>query len=171
MALAAEVVQEGRSSTLDDLADHLMSRLEPHGGYPDDVALLLYRQPAPLAMTFTPTVGELAPTRDALRTWLTQAGVEPAQIADVLTATGEAVSNAIEHGHRDRPDGTVSLQATAWADRLKVTVTDGGRWRNPNPIADIRRGRGVGLMRGLMDDFTISTDDVGTTVELHARIT
>lgn len=97
--------------------------------------------------------------------------MEPAQINDVLTATGEAVSNAIEHGHRDRPDGTISLQAAASADRLQVTITDTGRWRPPSQIPDIRRGRGIGLMRGLMDDFTITTDDVGTTVQLHARIT
>ncbi|BDX35046.1 histidine kinase [Mycobacterium antarcticum] len=171
MDLAADVVRGGRSSTLDDLADHLMSGLEPPGGYPDDVALLLYRQPVPLATSFAPAVNQLAPSRDALRAWLTQAGVEPAQINDVLTATGEAVSNAIEHGHRDRPDGTISLQAAASADRLQVTITDTGRWRPPSQIPDIRRGRGIGLMRGLMDDFTITTDDVGTTVQLHARIT
>ena len=38
---------------LDDVADQLMSGLEPSGGYPDDVAMLLYRQPAPLEMDFT----------------------------------------------------------------------------------------------------------------------
>ncbi len=171
MALAADLVQDGRSLALDDVADHLMSRLEPGGGYPDDVAVLLYRQPAPLAVNFAADASQLAPSRDALRSWLTQAGVEPDQIHDVLTATGEAVANAIEHGHRDRPEGTVSLQAIASFDRLEVTVTDTGRWRQPREVADIGRGRGMRLMRGLMEDFTIHTDDVGTTVHLHARIT
>ena len=36
----------------DDVADELTSQLEPAGGYPDDVAILLYRQPAPLEMDF-----------------------------------------------------------------------------------------------------------------------
>ncbi|WP_293235856.1 SpoIIE family protein phosphatase [Mycolicibacterium sp.] len=170
MARAADLVQGGRARALDEVADHLMSRLEPGGGYPDDVALLLYRQPAPLAMDFAADVSYLAPSRDALRSWLTQAGVAPEQIQDVLIAAGEAVSNAIEHGHRDRPEGMVSLRAIAAVDRLEVTVTDTGQWKTPREVADVSRGRGTGLMRGLMEDFTIHTDDVGTTVHMHTRI-
>jgi PAS domain S-box-containing protein len=171
MARAADLVQESRSQALDAVADHLMSRLEPGGGYSDDVAVLLYRQPAPLEMTFTADASHLEPSRAALRTWLTQAGLEPEQIQDVLIATGEAVANAIEHGHRDRPEGTVSLNATAVVDRLQVTVTDTGAWKAPREIADISRGRGLLLMRNLMEDFTIHTSDMGTTVHMHARIT
>ena len=52
MARAADLVGDGRSQELDEVADDLMSRLEPAGGYPDDVAMLLYRQPAPLEMDF-----------------------------------------------------------------------------------------------------------------------
>ena len=124
-------------TTLDEVADQLMSRLEPTGGYPDDVAMLLYRQPAPLEMDFAADVRHLAPSRAALRSWLTQAGVEPDQIQDVLIATGEAVANAIEHGHRDHPEGTVSLRATAVVDGLQVTVVDTGAWKTP------RQGRPV----------------------------
>ena len=171
MARAADLVQGGRSQELDEVADQLMSRLEPHGGYPDDVAVLLYRQPAPLAMNFVADVNHLAPSRAALRSWLTQAGVEPDQIVDVLIATGEAVANAIEHGHRDRPEGIVSVRATALVDRLQVTVTDTGTWKTPHKVADISRGRGIVLMRGLMEDFAIHSDDAGTTVHLHTRIT
>jgi PAS domain S-box-containing protein len=171
MARAGDLVQDGRSQALDDLADDLMSGLEPGGGYPDDVAVLLYRQPAPLAMDFTADASQLAPSRDALRSWLTNAGVGTEQIQDVLIATGEAVSNAIEHGHRDRPDGIVSLRATAVVDRLQVTIVDTGAWKQPRKVADISRGRGITLMRGLMEDFTIHSDDVGTTVDMYARIT
>jgi anti-sigma regulatory factor (Ser/Thr protein kinase) len=171
MTRAADVVQGGRSQALDDVADHLMAGLEPGGGYPDDVAMLLYRRPGPLTMNFAADASQLAPSRDALRSWLTQAGVGHEQIQDVLIATGEAVANAIEHGHRDRPDGVVSLRATAVVDRLQVTVADTGTWKRPRRIADITRGRGTALMRGLMEDFTIHSDDVGTTVRMHARIT
>jgi PAS domain S-box-containing protein len=171
MARAADVVQEGRSQTLDEVADHLMSRLEPGGGYPDDVAMLLYRQPAPLAMEFTADAGHLAPSRAALRSWLTQAGVEPDQVVDVLIAAGEAVANAIEHGHRERPEGTVSLHATAVVDRLRVTVTDTGAWKAPREVADLNRGRGITLMRGLTEDLTIHSNDAGTTVRMYVRIT
>ncbi len=167
---AADLVQDGRSEALDEVADQLMSRLEPEGGYPDDVAMLLYRQPTPLAMRFAADATHLAPSRAALRSWLNQAGLGPDQIHNVLIATGEAVANAIEHGHRDRPEGTVSLRATALVDRLQVTVTDNGTWKTPRKVAGVSRGRGIVLMRGLMDDFTIDSGDAGTTVHLYARI-
>ena len=170
MVHAAELVRGGRTDELDDVADHLMSELEPGGGYPDDVALLLYRRPGPLNVTFAADADQLAPVRDALRSWLTQAGIDDEQMQDVLVATGEAVSNAIEHGHRESPDGVVSLRAIAVVDRLWVTVADTGTWKRPRTVADIRRGRGMALMQGLMEDFTIHSDDVGTTVSMHARI-
>ncbi|OBK14318.1 SpoIIE family protein phosphatase [Mycobacterium asiaticum] len=171
MARAADVVQEGRSHGLEEVADQLMVSLEPGGGYPDDVAMLLYRQPAPLAMEFSANASQLAPGRTALRNWLTRAGVDPDQIQDVLVATGEAVANAIEHGLRDHPDGTVSLRATAIVDRLQVTVADTGVWKPPAEIPGFSRGRGISLMRVLMEDFSIHSSEAGTTVQMYARIT
>jgi PAS domain S-box-containing protein len=171
MGRAADLVRDGRSRLLDDVADDLMSRLEPVGGYPDDVAILLYRQPAPLTMDFAVDASDLAPGRAALRSWLTKAGVEPGQIQDVLIAAGEAVANAIEHGHRDRPEGAISLRATAVGDGLQVTVTDTGAWKTPRDSAGSHRGRGISLMRHLMEDLNIQSSGTGTTVHMYARIT
>ncbi|BBX44801.1 SpoIIE family protein phosphatase [Mycobacterium cookii] len=170
MARAAGLVGNGRSSELDDVANKLMSELEPTGGYPDDVAILLYRQPAPLEMDFTADVRHLAPSRAALRTWLTQAGVEPDQVQDMLIATGEAVANAIEHGHRGHPEGTISLRASAVADGLQVSVVDTGVWKTPRHVPSDYRGRGISLMRCLVQDLSIHSNDAGTTVHMYARI-
>lgn len=171
MTRAANLVDGGRSNDLDALADELMSRLEPTGGYPDDVAILLYRQPAPLEMDFTADAKHLAPSRNALRSWLDEAGVEPEQIQDMLVATGEAVANAIEHGHRDRPEGTISLRATAVVDGLHVSVIDTGAWKMPREVPSEFRGRGISLMRCLVQDVSIHSSDAGTTVHMFARIT
>jgi PAS domain S-box-containing protein len=171
MARAADLIEDGRSRELDDVADALMTGLEPTGGYPDDVAILLYRQPAPLEMDFTADVRQLAPSRAALRSWLSEAGVEPDQIQDMLIATGEAVSNAIEHGHRSRPEGIISLRATAVVDGLHVSVIDSGVWKIPHPVPSEHRGRGLSLMRCLVQDLSIHSNDAGTTVHMYARIT
>ena len=167
----AAQVRDGRTSSLDDLADQVMADLAPGGGYQDDVVLLLYRHPAPLELEFPADVSHLAPTRTALRSWLTRARVDPSQAMDVLVAAGEAVANAIEHGHRNSPEGTISLGATVLVDRIQVTVTDTGSWKPPEPDNDSRRGRGITLMRGLMHDVTVNPDAAGTTVHLSARIT
>jgi serine phosphatase RsbU (regulator of sigma subunit)/anti-sigma regulatory factor (Ser/Thr protein kinase)/transcriptional regulator with GAF, ATPase, and Fis domain len=168
---AAALVQDGRASTLDDLANQIMSRLSPGGGYQDDVVVLLYRHPAPLELKFPAHVSHLAPTRTALLKWLTRARVNPDQTMDVLVAAGEAVANAIEHGHRHSPEGIISLDATVLVNQVYVTVTDMGSWKPPPPASDPYRGRGIALMRGLMHDVSINHDTTGTTVQLSTRIT
>ena len=132
---AAALVHDGRAATLDDLANHIMTGLAPGGGYQDDVVLLLYRHPAPLELKFPADVSHLAPARTALRSWLTRARVDPDQTMNVLIAAGEAVANAIEHGHRHNPEGTISLAATALVDQVQLTITDTGSWKPPQPAA------------------------------------
>jgi GAF domain-containing protein/anti-sigma regulatory factor (Ser/Thr protein kinase) len=163
------LLRDGRGGPLDDLADHIMSRLAPSEGYQDDVAMLLYRHPAPLEMEFPADVSQLAPTRAALRRWLMRARVDPIQSHDMLLAAGEAVANAIEHGHRHSPTGVISLRVIALSDQVQFTVADTGSWKPPQ--SNTRRGRGISLMRALMQDVAINPGSTGTTVHLSARIT
>ena len=170
IARATGVVGANRGTALDELADVIMTGLAPDSGYDDDVALLLYRQPGPLALDITADVGELAPSRAALRTWLGSAGVSKEQTLDVLIAVGEAMANAVEHGHRDDPGGTVSLHASWFADLLRVTIRDTGRWKPQSATPDVTRGRGLPLMHALMQDVSIDSQTTGTTVHMQTRI-
>ncbi len=167
---ATDLVRDNRDTSLEGLADEIMSRLAPSDGYQDDVALLLYRQPAPLEVDIPADVNELASTRATLRGWLIRAGLDPEQTLDVLIAVGEAVANSIEHGHRAQREGTVRLRATAVADRLHLTVVDTGSWKPPDPDPNSHRGRGIILMRALMQDVTIEQSETGTTIHMHTRI-
>lgn len=167
---ATDLVKDNRDTVLEGLADEIMSRLAPSDGYQDDVAVLLYRQPASLEIDIAADVGELASTRAALRSWLIRAGVDAEQTLDVLIAVGEAVANSIEHGHRGQRDGTVRLRATALADRLHLTVVDTGSWRPPKADPTSFRGRGIMLMRALMQDVSIEPSVAGTTVRMHTGI-
>jgi PAS domain S-box-containing protein len=168
IARAADLIQRNRSSALDDLAMQVMSRLAPGGGYQDDVALLLYRQPAPLEVEFPPEASHLASTRAVLKGWLSRVGMDSDQSLKVLIATGEALANAIEHGHRQLTEGTINLRAIAFADRVHVTIVDEGSWKPP--VAAAHRGRGIALMKALMQDVTIQPRATGTTVHMHTRI-
>lgn len=165
---AAQAVQEGRDMSLDGLATHLMARLMSGGGYDDDVAVLLYRHPGPLDVSFPAEAGQLAPVRGALRGWLERCGIPIHTVQSVLVAAGEACANAIEHGHRDAPGGPIRLRAEAFVGRLRLTVADSGRWKDPTP--DPYRGRGVKLMHAMMQAVTITSGRTGTTVEMHTRI-
>ncbi|MFE0737308.1 SpoIIE family protein phosphatase [Streptomyces sp. NPDC058855] len=169
---AGEAVQDGREVPVDELATRVMDRLAPVGGYDDDVALLLYRHPGPLEMTFPAESSQLAPVRKALRSWLDRCDLPPRTVQDVLVAAGEACANAIEHGHghRDAPGDTVRLRAEAFADDLRLTIADTGRWKTPRPEHNTHRGRGMTLMRSLMQQVTITPGPTGTTVNLHTRI-
>jgi serine phosphatase RsbU (regulator of sigma subunit)/anti-sigma regulatory factor (Ser/Thr protein kinase) len=167
----ADAALDARALTLDELANQVMSGVAPTGGYQDDVVLLLYRHPAPLELNFPADVSQLAPTRTALRDWLAKARLGPDQTLNVLVAAGEAVANAIEHGHRHRPQGVIRLGAVATGDAVQLTITDTGSWKAPQPASHPHRGRGIPLMRSLMHDVDIRPDDDGTTVHLSARIT
>jgi serine phosphatase RsbU (regulator of sigma subunit)/anti-sigma regulatory factor (Ser/Thr protein kinase)/transcriptional regulator with GAF, ATPase, and Fis domain len=166
---AAALVRDRRGAALEDLANQVMDQLAPGDGYQDDVVLLLYRHPAPLDLEFPADVSQLAPTRAALRRWLARSLVPPNQAMNVLIAAGEAVANAIEHGHRHSPEGLVRLRATALVGQVQLTITDTGVWKAPPPTPDPRRGRGIVLMRELMHHVTINHDTAGTTVYLSAR--
>ncbi|GGW20665.1 histidine kinase [Streptomyces capoamus] len=167
---ASEAVQEGRDISIDDLASQVMARLAPAGGYDDDVALLLYRHPAPLEVSFPAESSQLAPIRRTLRTWLDQCGLPPNTVQSILVAAGEACANAIEHGHRDAPGEPVWLRAETLVDNLRLTVADSGRWKTPQPELNTHRGRGVALMRAMMQQVTITPGPSGTTVDMQTRI-
>ncbi|WP_341716212.1 SpoIIE family protein phosphatase [Micromonospora sp. FIMYZ51] len=171
IANAAAAVQTGRTAPIENLATEVMEQMAPDGGYDDDVALLLYRHPGPLELEFPAESTHLAPVRSALRNWLDRCGLAPASAYNVLVAAGEACANAIEHGNRDSPGGRILLRAAATADDLRLSITDTGRWRTPQPAANTHRGRGLVLMRALMDKITVTAGTSGTTVDMQARIT
>ncbi|MFE2755333.1 SpoIIE family protein phosphatase [Actinosynnema sp. NPDC059335] len=170
IAAVSVAVRAAPDVPVDDLATRIMTDLAPESGYDDDVALLVYRHPAPLEIAFPAQASELAPVRDSLRAWLRSCDVTAQQTLNILVAAGEACTNAIEHGHRDRLGGAIRLRASAFPDQVRLIVTDSGTWRTPDPVVEAHRGRGLQVMRGLVDDVTVLSGAGGTTVEMHARI-
>ena len=97
-------------------------------------------------------------------------------VSALQTAVIEAGTNAIQHGNAFAEDKSVTFAFTIDPTEISVRVDDYGEGFDPgkvgNPTDDSRllspNGRGLYLMRELMDEVTFSTrDDHGTTVVLR----
>ncbi|MBA9001833.1 SpoIIE family protein phosphatase [Thermomonospora cellulosilytica] len=164
---AAEVTREGRDLPVEELADRLMTRLSPPGGYDDDVALLLFRRPLGLDVPFPAEAMHLAHVRAELRAWMAEMELHPLVVHNVLTAAGEACANAAQHATGSR----ARLTASRTGDELQITVSDTGRWKKPHPDGAGLHGRGLYLIRALMQEVTIDHGPSGTTVDMRTRLT
>ncbi|MEV8371120.1 SpoIIE family protein phosphatase [Kribbella sp. NPDC056861] len=171
MKKAAEALLRRSGDPMEELATGLMTDLAPSTGYEDDVALLVYRHPGPLDLAVPAEFAQLAPLRATLRSWLQRSGLQPPAVQNVLVAAGEACANAMEHGCGLDPAQRIQVSGSVTADDIQLKVADGGRWRQPRPVEDIQRGRGLALMRGLVNRVTVTTGTAGTTVNLQTRIT
>ncbi|WP_319462347.1 SpoIIE family protein phosphatase [Micromonospora sp. RTP1Z1] len=171
IARAVDVLAEGRDLSEGELVDRLMRDLLPASGS-DDVAVLVYRHRAPAVFTASVPAdpAQLGPTRERLRGWLHDLGVDEWDVETVLIATGEACANAIEHGYRFAPGAIATVRAELRDDRLEIEVRDRGGWRVSDPDDDADRGRGRLIMARLMDEVTIVGTPEGTTVRLVKRL-
>ena len=149
--------------------DHVLGTMVPPHGAADDVALLTLRNlpvPEQFSTEFPAEPESLAPIRSMLRRWLSHAGADDLEIAEITTACGEAATNAIEHagtgngahfevsGRRDGPE-------------IELAVRDHGSWRSER---EDDHGRGLELMRTLMDTVAVEPSEEGTTVSLRRRL-
>lgn len=89
-------------------------------------------------------------------------------------AVTEAVNNAILHGNKKNPEKNVHVNITATADTVRVTIRDEGDGFNPqridNPLEPQNllkeSGRGVFIVRSLMDEVSFDFSKGGTEITL-----
>ena len=140
-------------------------------GATDDVTLLVVQS--------TPTLGDrlevsligdpsaLASFRQTLRRWLAESGAGPDEVHDITMACNEACQNAIEHAYGLVPEPfEVELERTD--AEVIIRVRDRGGWREGSSTD---RGRGLPLMRALMDAVEIDQRASGSTVVLRRALT
>jgi anti-sigma regulatory factor (Ser/Thr protein kinase) len=136
----------------------------------DDLALLLVAPQATLGsaveVTWPASAERLVLLRHLLERWLAEVGAQEDEVYDVLVACSEAATNAIEHAYGPA-NADFRVTCTAEDGGVTVVVRDWGQWREPRGRD---RGRGLGLMEGLMDDVQVSHSTSGTEVRLHRRL-
>ena len=132
----------------------------------DDVAILtLALSPSPIDHldVEAPAVPASARVmRTALRRLAMGVGLSEDAAFPLLVAAGEAISNAIEHAYGLR-EGTVRMRGHCAEGQLVIEISDTGEWRRPR---DEGRGRGLPLIRKIVDEADVRVADTGTTVRL-----
>ncbi|GAC1579134.1 MAG: hypothetical protein NVS3B7_13000 [Candidatus Elarobacter sp.] len=145
----------------------LLQRVFATRGNTDDVAALTVAVADVPANTFTYTFSALPMAvpivRRSLDRFAQRLGIEDEGRFSLLTAVGEAIANAVEHAYLGSP-GLVRVQAEAADGLLVISVEDEGKWK-PAQRRD-ERGRGLPLMRALMDAVEIRTHQARTEVRL-----
>jgi serine/threonine-protein kinase RsbW len=106
-------------------------------------------------------------------------GLSADKIGDVRMAVVEACINAFEHSRSQEVHLSFAVVAAADGDdgqggRLEITIRDTGVGFDPSEVeeptieeklkADRKRGWGLKIMRGLMDDVEIHSGAEGTSI-------
>jgi len=93
---------------------------------------------------------------------------------NIMIAATEAVNNAVTHGNKLNPEKIVEFTVKANKQSIIVRVSDQGDGFNPENVADCLEpenllkssGRGVFIIKELMDDVFITSDNQGTLIEM-----
>lgn len=100
------------------------------------------------------------------------------QMNKVMVSLTEAVNNAIIHGNKGNPRNTVRIRCEVLPGWLLFMVDDEGSGFRPDKVKNPLKkenlfresGRGIFLMRTLMDKVEFSTEHTGTQVRLWLNL-
>jgi anti-sigma regulatory factor (Ser/Thr protein kinase) len=166
LTAAAEAAAERDDSPL---ADGVYRALLDETPLEDDVALLAIESTpleASLEMTLSARPHVLGGLRKTLGRWLRVAGANEDELFDIALSASEAAANAIEHAYGGR-EATFAIRCERDDRQVTITVRDIGRWRTARPPGG---GRGLEIMRSLLDDVKVSSDEEGTVVTMTKRL-
>jgi serine/threonine-protein kinase RsbW len=137
----------------------------------DDVAVLSvtpradWGETLDLTMSAIPLAGPLL--RHSARAYAQHLELADEDIAALELAIGETVSNVVLHAYDEAP-GIVRVRTHVGEGTLVLSVEDWGRWNHTS--AQEHGGRGLRLVRNLMDRVDIETAHRHTTVVARKQV-
>jgi anti-sigma regulatory factor (Ser/Thr protein kinase) len=171
-----------------ELIDELLTSLHrftgPEWQQEDDITLVtVSRSPAPLGAQVLGTFempsesGNERLIMERVAEIVGPLGLPKRELERLKTAVSEAAMNAIEHGNQLRKELPVAVRVVHDDGKLTVAITDkGGGQQIPEPqtpdieakLAGLQRARGWGLflIKNMVHDMRVTTDEVHHTVEL-----
>jgi serine phosphatase RsbU (regulator of sigma subunit)/anti-sigma regulatory factor (Ser/Thr protein kinase) len=165
----AEAAEAAAGRTDSSFADRVYRALVGETPLEDDMALLAI-EALPLEDTLEMTLAArpniLGGLRNTLGRWLQAAGASESELFDIALAASEAATNAIEHAYGAR-EASFTVRCERDGRDVTVTVRDLGRWSTARRQGG---GRGLGIMRALVDSVTIDSEDTGTVVTMTKRL-
>jgi len=103
-----------------------------------------------------------------------EAGFSNDEIDDITISVTEAVNNAIKHGNKEDESLRVDISYTVDEDKISVEIRDQGGGFEMEGVKDPRigenllrdNGRGILIMKTLMDEVNVTSGEDGTVVQL-----
>jgi serine phosphatase RsbU (regulator of sigma subunit)/anti-sigma regulatory factor (Ser/Thr protein kinase)/anti-anti-sigma regulatory factor len=157
------------------VCERTLEVLTRRAGYSDDITLLAAHRTAPFPAyrtTIASSPDSVRRAREELDSWLASLQVALLDEFAVLHAVGELITNAVEHAYIEDEQSFAAVELYAAVDpdgSLVCTVADQGTWKEATPHPD--RGRGLGMVSGLVDHLTIDRTETGTTARFRKRLT
>jgi anti-sigma regulatory factor (Ser/Thr protein kinase) len=105
-------------------------------------------------------------------------GLSEQRLERLKTAVAEATMNAMEHGSRYRTEAPVVIEVLSSGAKLSVRINNQGGSLVPDPDSEVPelqakleglqtpRGWGLFLIRNMVDEMHITSDEVSHTLEL-----
>jgi anti-sigma regulatory factor (Ser/Thr protein kinase) len=159
----AAALREGVVARGDAPARALLERLPATDDAAAAVVVRAADKAGPLDLAFSAVPLAVPIARRTLLRFTDRLGLDDERRYALITAAGEALANAVEHAYSGHP-GLVYLAVEAGASTLRVTVRDDGVWKAARRSEE--RGRGLPIMRALVDAVDVRAESTHTTVQL-----
>jgi serine phosphatase RsbU (regulator of sigma subunit)/CheY-like chemotaxis protein/anti-sigma regulatory factor (Ser/Thr protein kinase) len=154
------------------ICDHLLSGTVGEHAAQDDLAMLVVRSlpvdAGRLELTVPARPDSVPLVRHRVRAWLAHVapGLDTVTRGDVELVCSEACSNVVRHAYGPT-ESMFRVSVSLADDVLQLRISDQGRWRPPRGR---HGGRGLSLMRALVDELQIDQRPNGTTVTIRRAL-
>lgn len=107
-----------------------------------------------------------------------KSGLNEEKYNNISLAVAEAISNSMKHGNKNDKSKKVTITVQADDEKMIVTLKDEGNGFNPQDIPDPTQpenilkdsGRGIHIMRSLLDDVRFNFTPNGTEIILEIQL-